>query len=95
MVRIPIACMRRATSRPMRPKPITPSTLPLISCASGGNGSPRAQAPLREKASNSNSRRASMMMIAIVRSATAALSTPGVLQIATPCLVAASMSMLL
>ena len=65
-----------------------------MSWASSGNGSRRAQAPLLTKRAYSGRRRASMMIRATVRSATAAVNTPGVLHTATPRAVAAVTSML-
>ena len=88
-----MTCMRRATSRPIRPKPTTPSVLPAMSWASAGGGSRRAHAPLRANCEYSAKRRASAMIKTTVRSATAAVSTPGVLQTATPRAVAAATSM--
>ena len=71
------ACGARPRGR-WRPKPITPSSLPLMSCASGGYGSRRAQPPLRESRPRTpRAARASEMMIAIVRSATSGVEDLG------------------
>ena len=75
----------RATALPIRPSPTTPSVAPLTSCPSrlvATHSLPHL--PERTKASPSTTRLRVARISAIVRSAVAASSTPGVFETATP-----------
>ena len=91
MPKPPVA--RRATARPMRPIPTMPSVIPVTEAPSICVGPQPCHAPARTRRSPSPMRRATARIRAIVRSAVASVSTPGVLVTTMPASRAASRSM--
>src|SRR5438094_63021 len=84
---------RLATARPMRPMPISPSTLPLSLVPSMWVGRHPVQAPVRTWRSPSPARRATISMSMIASSAVSSVSTSGVFVTTSPRACAALTSM--
>ena len=81
---MPNARARRATARPIRPRPTMPSTLPASSRPSSWVGVQPRQRPVRTSASPSKARRAAPSRHSMARSAVASVSTSGVLVTVMP-----------
>ncbi len=85
---------RRATARPMRPRPTRPSVAPQISCPKRSLGPHVFQCPRLTKSALSTMRRATAINKVKAKSAVVSVSTPGVLVIMMPRAVAARRSKL-
>jgi len=90
---MPNPAARRATARPMRPKPTMPRVFPDTSRPRNRKGAQSLNFPSRTLLSPSTTRRATARMSVKARSAVASVSTPGVLETGMPRRVAAAMSM--
>src|SRR6266545_2711214 len=86
---------RRATARPILPKPTTPRVLPWMSAPRSSVNSHCFHLPSRTWRSPSSTRRAVAMSRAQAKSAVVSVSTSGVLVMTTPRRVAAATSTLL